>query len=221
MTSSPAVPESTAEPAAGPAPPKLSGLAVAALVTGLIGCVSFLGLVLGIAALLRIRRTGERGRGLAIGGIAAFAAWTAVTAIGVATGTLSFWAATPDAEGRGPLDRAYRIPTQVGQCLTLAGEGIDADTVLTRCEEPHNAQILHSFQLEPGPYPGDEAVQQRATAGCRSAKGRLRTPLPTPPPTLTLAMTYADGRDWERGNRLVVCYVRAAEGTYTGSLLKG
>jgi hypothetical protein len=65
---------------------------IASLATGLVGCLSIVGLVLGIVALVRIRRTGERGRGLTVGGIVAFAIWSAI-ATGFATGTLSVWAA--------------------------------------------------------------------------------------------------------------------------------
>ena len=48
---------------------KMSGLAVAAFIFGLTGCLSLFGLILGISALRQIKRNGERGRGFAIAGI--------------------------------------------------------------------------------------------------------------------------------------------------------
>lgn len=52
-----------------PVSSKLNPLAVAGLVFGLTGCLSFLGIVFGITALRQIGQDGGRGRGLAIAGI--------------------------------------------------------------------------------------------------------------------------------------------------------
>src|SRR2546430_17461175 len=58
-----------------PAPPvKRDGFAVPSLLTGVLGffgVTAVLGVVFGIVTLVRTRRTGERGRGLAIGGVVA------------------------------------------------------------------------------------------------------------------------------------------------------
>src|SRR5262245_11884637 len=61
-----------------------NGLAVASLITGLLGCVSFAGLILGIVALRQIGQRGGRGRGMAIAGIALFCVWAVVGVVGVA-----------------------------------------------------------------------------------------------------------------------------------------
>jgi hypothetical protein len=67
-------------------PPGTSGLAIAALVLGLLGCIPLAGLVaivLGIVALIRIAESEGRlgGRGLAIGGIAAGGAMTLLSVV--------------------------------------------------------------------------------------------------------------------------------------------
>lgn len=58
-------------PPPAPASPKTSGLAIASLVLGILGCTSIIGLVLGIIALVRINdsRGTLGGRGVAIAGI--------------------------------------------------------------------------------------------------------------------------------------------------------
>lgn len=61
-------PASTPAPAA---PPKTSGMAIASLVCGVLGCTAIVGVVLGIVALLRINRSQGRlgGQGIAIAGL--------------------------------------------------------------------------------------------------------------------------------------------------------
>ncbi|RKE21747.1 DUF4190 domain-containing protein [Streptomyces sp. TLI_171] len=53
-------------------------LAIAAMVTGLLFFVGFVGIALGVAALRQIRRTGERGRAMAITGIVGGAVWPVI-----------------------------------------------------------------------------------------------------------------------------------------------
>lgn len=48
---------------------KMNPLAVAALIFGLTGCLSFFGLVLGVTSLRQIKRDNGKGRGFAIAGI--------------------------------------------------------------------------------------------------------------------------------------------------------
>ena len=60
-----------------PAQPS-STLAIAGLVTSVIGCTALVGLVLSIVALVRVRRGTATGRGLAIAGIVVGALWLVV-----------------------------------------------------------------------------------------------------------------------------------------------
>ncbi|MFC4052476.1 DUF4190 domain-containing protein [Actinomadura syzygii] len=196
---------------------------MAALVTGLLGCLSVVGLVLGIVALFRIRRTGENGRNLAIGGIVAFAAWTALFVALLALGRLSFSASMgADRQSGAPLSIPGAAPpsVHVGQCLDLQGDELSARSVVLPCDSPHDGQILHIYNAPPGPYPGDRAFIAQAEDVCRRAKAKLRTPLPPPPPRLTLGFNRSTKVAWAAGYRQVLCYVQAREGKVNGSLLK-
>ncbi|WP_344271813.1 DUF4190 domain-containing protein [Actinomadura napierensis] len=88
--SGPGQPNPWARPTAPPprdgTPQKTNGLAIAAFVTGLLGCCSILGIVLGAVALNQIGQRGEKGRGLAIAGIVLSALWT----VGSVAGYLAF-----------------------------------------------------------------------------------------------------------------------------------
>jgi hypothetical protein len=60
-----------------------NGFAIGALALGICGGAP-LGLVFGVIALAQVRRSGERGRALAVAGIALSLAWLAVMVIGTA-----------------------------------------------------------------------------------------------------------------------------------------
>lgn len=81
-----------------PLPPGINGMAVASLVTSILGVAmcflpSMLGLVFGLVALNQIKTTGERGRGMAIAGAiiggvvtALGAVWLVLVVVGAAAG---------------------------------------------------------------------------------------------------------------------------------------
>ncbi|TYK46692.1 DUF4190 domain-containing protein [Actinomadura decatromicini] len=203
------------------AQPKTSGLAIAALVTGLLGCLSVVGLVLGIVALFRIRRTGDKGRNLAIGGIVAFAAWTVLFVVLASFGVLRFSAYVGlDRQPESSVSGAGPLPFRVGQCLDLRGEELRYESVVLACDSPHDGQIVHRYDAPPGLYPGDQAFKAQAWDECQRAKVKIRLPLPPPPPRITLSMRYTTEGAWAAGFRHVFCYVKATDGKLNGSILK-
>ncbi|MFI9807225.1 DUF4190 domain-containing protein [Streptomyces sp. NPDC052301] len=73
-------------------PAPVNGLAITSLVLGVLCCLPGLGLVFGLIALWRIRRRGERGTGLAVGGAVLSAIGLVLWALMLATGGASdFW----------------------------------------------------------------------------------------------------------------------------------
>ena len=77
-------PPMPSEPAYGSGPPqdKTNGMAIAAFVTGLLGCCGVVGAVLGVISLRQIGERGGKGRGLAIAGIVLSALWIVGGVIG-------------------------------------------------------------------------------------------------------------------------------------------
>lgn len=74
-------------------PPSNNGLSIAALVCGICGflCVTgILGVIFGFVGLNQIKRTGQRGRGMAIAGIVCGLAWLTLIVISAATGHTHF-----------------------------------------------------------------------------------------------------------------------------------
>ncbi|MFI0453508.1 DUF4190 domain-containing protein [Actinomadura sp. 6N118] len=188
--------------------PKTSRLAIASLVTGIVGCLSIVGVVLGVVALVRIRRTGERGQGLAIGGIVAGAVWSAI-AVAVASGTLSVWT-TPAERGADGVPRPVPTNEGVGGCFDFRGEAGDfrGGTVDLSCEMPHDAQAVRLYKAPAGPYPDRQAHKKIVETECVKAYRNFREP---PSPDLILGARAINELDWAAGTRNVLCYVRAAQ----------
>lgn len=185
-----------------------NGLAIATFVMGVIAFVP-VAIVLGIIALVQIKRRGDRGRGLAIAGMAIAGAWVVVAIVAVTLIVTNL--VGRDADGR--IDEAgliSEIDLQIGDCLK---DGTPTEDALlldaAPCDEPHRAEVFARFTLKPvdgdDGYPGAASVRRRATAGCRN---RLRTYVPREYDTQLGDMTYfsPDRVDWAIGDHDVICF---------------
>lgn len=98
-----------------PRPAPVSGLAVAAFVLGVLCFLPAVGLVLGLVALARIRRRGERGKGFAVAGCVLSSVGLALWTLTLSTGAAGdFWDGFRDARAAGrpptPWRRASASP---------------------------------------------------------------------------------------------------------------
>ena len=97
-------PPQTGYPAAPPAPgypapygqppmayaqPGTNGMAIASLITGILG-INLLAWIFGGIALSQIKRTGQNGRGMALAGIVLGVLWVALVIILMVAGSFSF-----------------------------------------------------------------------------------------------------------------------------------
>ena len=209
---------STAPRPGGSPPPagrlvETNGLAIATLVMAIIGFVP-VALVLGIIALVQIKRRGDRGRGLAIAGLAISGLWVVVATVVVTL--IASNVVGRDAGGR--IDEAgliTEIGLEVGDCLENDTPTEDALGLwAVPCDEWHLAEVLARFTLKPvdgdDGYPGAGSVRRRAAAGCRN---RLRTYVPHEHDALLARMTYfsPDRIDWAAGDHDVTCFANFDE----------
>ncbi len=159
--------------ATGPAPAgpdarrPTDGVAVAALVSGLVPAIPVT-LVLGPLALIRVGRSGARGRGLAITGLVLAGLWTVAAAV-VAAAIIT----------RPPPPKPVTLPhvfsLRAGQCVDSGTDGISGVHVLS-CGQAHDAEVFATFQVAGSRYPGPAALQQRAREGCVEPARRLPQP---------------------------------------------
>jgi hypothetical protein len=200
-------------PAGPPAPPPrprrpVDGFAVAAFVSGLVPAIPVT-LVLGPIALIRIGRSGARGRALAIAGLVLAGLWTVAAAI-VAAAIIT----------RPPPPKPVTLPPvfslRAGECLNSGPNGISGLQVIS-CSQAHGAEVFATFRVAGSHYPGATAVQQQARQGCASRlSGYLNPQLSAA--SLAQSFVYPDAGAWSAGERTVVCTVHSTSGPLVGSV---
>jgi hypothetical protein len=179
-------------------------LAVVALVTGLLGLI-LLAVGFAIAALVQIGRRGERGKGLAIGGLVAGVAWlTALVALAIAalTGAVG--------EGIGG-SAALKLFPQPGQCFDIPKDERSAEFPLAACDAPHDAEMILYFKLPKGEWPGQQEIDRLGEAGCEQ---RLTARFKTRTPVLNgVGYSLHPTRvSWSIGDRAVHCAIADGDG---------
>lgn len=213
-------PEGAAQPGATPygQPPDdhvparpVSKLAIATLVTGILALVP-IALALGIAALSGIRKTGRRGRGMAVAGLFLAGAW--VVAGGTA-GIAYYFTHGFHAKVHVQYNQDAIFTLRPGECLD--GQPNSKSFTLVSCSAPHDAEVFATFPLPDSAWPGTTVLQQDASAGCAGQlNGYINPELASA--SLTQVYVYPDQPSWAAGVRTVVCEVRANSGQMTGSV---
>jgi len=147
-----------------------NGQAIAAFVLGLLAIVP-VSVVFGIVALVRIGRTRQRGKGLAIAGLVLSGLWVVVGAGGVLLGAhyavTHSNSATPFNPPRGAEPEA-ELP--IGTCFNQPTDE-DGDLIpVVPCDQLHDFQLYAKLRL-PDSFTGDAADVQQATVACGKALG--------------------------------------------------
>jgi uncharacterized protein DUF4190/putative regulator of septum formation len=189
---------------AGTAEVKTNGLAIAALICGLAGFVvgisAPVAVGLGIAALVQIKRRGEQGTGLAVGGIVTGGLVTvfggALLAILIVAGI-----ASDGYEGDGANVLQVNALT-VGECFD---DGWSDDEVYREdCDVPHDAEITANYTLQASLYPGDDRVEELARDRC-AAEFSKYVGNTVDKSELISKYWYPAESDWAKGDQLVIC----------------
>jgi hypothetical protein len=195
-----------------------SGLAIASFVLGLLGAfllTAVLSVILGIAALAEIRRTGKRGKGLGIAGITLSGVW-AVTIIGLivlgaTTGGGSNGTGSGSSGSTGQASHPAKVSVfslPVGTCFdnpTSTALGITSVTAIA-CTKAHNAQVFAEFDTTGSGFPGAAALERRADSGCNARiTGNLDQSKITS--TMSLHFIFPQQLAWDSGQRRISCLI--------------
>ncbi|MET9407264.1 DUF4190 domain-containing protein [Streptomyces sp. NPDC002935] len=202
-------------------PVPFNGLAIAALVLGILCFLPAVGLVLGIVALVQIKKRGERGKGMAVGGMVMSSIGVVLLALMVATGgARDFW---DGFQGAANDSGGAAFSLEVGECFdslngSLKGLAFDVDKV--PCSGEHDAEVFAEFAMGDGDYPGDIALGDEADRRCyREQSGYAMDSWAVPDDVDVYSFTPTS-QSWRRGDREVSCLFGNTDekGSLTGSL---
>lgn len=185
----------------------LSGFAVAALVTGLLGLAPA-AVAFGVVALVRIPRRRQRGRVAAWLGIGLALLWLVATGL---TAWFLLARAGPQRDAAGAVVRSGTVlpnGLRAGDCVRDVGtdqQGGPVGPVLAvPCPGPHGGEVFASFDLPAGGWPGSDPARAAAEEGCSARYARAgRQDVAS-----DIWFLYPTGAtQWRLGDRRVVCLV--------------
>ncbi|GAA0703345.1 hypothetical protein GCM10010193_67780 [Kitasatospora atroaurantiaca] len=150
-----------------PQPPteSVNGLAIASLILGIFGfaCIAWaVGLGLGIAALVQLRRRPRRGKGLAVTGIVLSCLWAVLLAVSVPLAHKGMKEAAQS-------ERTVKLlPKDCFKEGTGADGRIPRRVTVVPCGEPHRGEVFGVVRIPGGPvYPGEQKAAEATVKGCR------------------------------------------------------
>lgn len=219
-----------------------NGFAIAGLICGLAApCgAGLLSVIFGIIALSQIKKTGQKGRGLALGGLIATGAWVLliviITVVAIVLGANSENSdpspqtgdtAIEDPDGGSQTDPDTDTDPEdtdvyslsVGDCLIgLTGTEFSSLPVVP-CSEPHEGEVYALFDVSVDGflYPGEDVILDEAQQGCTD---RLRDYSQTAydDNNVDIFYLYPSEGTWLTGDREVVCVTYYLDGPRTGSI---
>ncbi|MEU5766269.1 DUF4190 domain-containing protein [Streptomyces asoensis] len=200
-------------------PSPVNGVAIASLVLGALCFLPAVGLILGIIALVQIRKRGERGKGMAIAGSVLSSVGLALWILLLATGgTSDFWDGFKEgASGNSSFSLAK------GDCFDVPGDTFEEDVYdvdEVDCSGEHDAEVFGTVPLTGSDFPGDGRVTDVAEDKCY----KLQNAYAMDPWALTdevdVYYLTPTADSWSWGDREITCVFANVDesGTLTGSL---
>ncbi|MFD3757132.1 DUF4190 domain-containing protein [Streptomyces sp. NPDC058622] len=213
-------------PGRGPGRPALNGFALASLLVGLL-CFPPLGIVFGVVALVQIANRRERGKALAVTGLAVSVAMTAVFAL----------AAGPLVRAVGDRLDAVSVPSgaegeltdmedlSAGECFNVPGGDLTGRQALmyaVDCAEPHHAEVTSSgpFDLPGSERAGSHQADSLAQKECWKAQDAYAMDTWALPPYAEMYYFPPSSRSWNEGDRQLLCVIGTTTREHSGSVRK-
>ncbi|MEU0673254.1 DUF4190 domain-containing protein [Streptomyces sp. NPDC006172] len=200
-------------------PAPVNGVAIAALVLGVLCFLPAVGLILGIVALVQIRKRGERGKGMAIGGAVLSGLGLAMWILLLATGGGS---AFMEGVKEGAANNAS-LSLAKGDCFDVPGASFDKDVYdvdKVPCAGEHDAEVFGVVPLPGDDYPGDSSVSDQAKDECWTLQSTYAMDSWSLTKDVEVYHLTPTRESWRWGDREITCvFARSDEkGALTGSL---
>lgn len=202
----------------GPRPPAaVNGVAIAALVFGVLCFLPAVGLVLGVIALLQIKRRGERGKGMAVAGVTlsslGLALWTVALVTG---GVAAFWEGFRDGARSDSV-----LSLRKGDCFTSPGglEGWTVKALKVPCTDEHDGEVFALVAVPGSDFPGDDSLVELGEDRCYERRSAYVMDGWSLPEEIGVYYFAPSEQSWRFGDRSVACVLGRENGTrFSGSL---
>lgn len=148
-----------------PDKPGLNTFASLCLLLGLLSLIPF-SIAFGIAGLVQIRKTGERGRFYAYTGLAITCLWSAILVLSIVESQNDAGSQAP-AQGT-PTEKVMEVAPKlrVGDCVATPEGSQPSEQKVQPCTQPHLGKVFAVFDVPSGDYPGIAALQATAEKSC-------------------------------------------------------
>jgi hypothetical protein len=186
-----------------------NGLAIATLIVGVAGFLVItipVNIVLGLVALVRTRRRGDKGAGLAVTGLILSVLWAVAIGVGVAV-ALTESSPEPKRDANGQINGAQKAgpdKLRVGDCVAPSQTGEVTDVQAQPCSRPGSDKVFAVFELPQGSWPGEAASSAAAERGCTKRYQASRSRAKQESELVYFGPTK---ERWALGYRKVVCLV--------------
>ncbi|MFB6837475.1 DUF4190 domain-containing protein [Streptomyces sp. NPDC056361] len=202
-----------------------NGLAIGSLVSGIVCCLPPLGLVLGLAALPRIRKRDQAGKGLAIAGIVLSALSCLLLVVGLVTGGFgTAWDGFKEGFKEG-MDEAARSksPTslRIGECFEDEDKlkEFATDVQVVDCALPHDGEATGRFKITGfSKWPGDDALEEVAEKRCDTINTAYALDTWAVPKDVWTYYYLPSSQTWRGGDRTVICAYATEKEPFKGSV---
>lgn len=187
-----------------------NGMAIATLVLGVAGFLVItipVNLILGLIALVRTRKRGDKGTVLAVIGLILSILWGVGIAIGV---TQVMKSPDPHRDANGQVTTTQQAgpdKLRVGDCVARGATGNVTDIKVQPCSTPGSDKVYAVFNLPKGPWPGESASNSAAEKGCTKRYQASHRQASQESELIYFAPTKTR---WSLGYHRVVCMVGAA-----------
>ncbi|MBC6468545.1 DUF4190 domain-containing protein [Actinomadura alba] len=182
-------------------------MAVASLVLGIAGFLVItipMNLVIGVLALSRTARRGQKGKGLVIAGLTLSAAW----AVGLGViGAMAASSPEPERDAQGQITKpAQAAPDKlkVGDCVAQINAAEVSDVRAQPCGQPGSGKVFAIFQLTQGSWPGEKVADDKAGDTCVKRYEKSGEQADKQSGIQYIRPTEAS---WRLGDRRVICLV--------------
>ncbi|MFI2430722.1 DUF4190 domain-containing protein [Streptomyces sp. NPDC018693] len=201
--------------------PAINGVAIAALVLGVMCFLPGVGLLLGVIALLQIRKRGERGMPMAIIGAVLSTLGLALWIVSLSTGAASsVWAGFKEG-----LDGGSVTALKAGDCFDVPGADKNFDDYVDHvdevpCSGRHDAEVFAVVPVNGSAYPGKGRIQDMAEEKCWELQSGYAMDPWAIPENVDVSYLWPTSDSWEYGDREITCVFTSAtrSDTLTGSL---